>query len=244
MNFAGPTNYDGIVNTQSTNGEAWLIERTAPMKFSLAFDVGANVGVWTNCFAKFHPESSIHCFEIVPSTFSILKQKTAHLGQRVILNSFGLSDANGHVDVFVDPTSNVLSRVYDFGGTGSAASRMEECEIRIGDEYLIDKKLGFIDFLKIDVEGAESKVLAGFTDALKSRQVRLVQFEYNRGAIMSHFLLRDFYNFFTSFGYRVGKLYPEGVKFLDYRLEHEDFMGPNYVACLKDDQELIKLISI
>lgn len=237
-------NFDGIVNTLATNGEAWLIEKTAPLNFSLALDVGANVGNWTNCFAKFHKNARVHAFEIIPGTFSILERNTNSIDARITLNKFGLSDSNGFVDVFVDPTSNVLSSVYDFSQYGGTGGIVEKCEVRVGDNYIESNNIKFIDFLKVDVEGAESAVLHGFINTLKAKKIRLIQFEYNQGAIMSHFLLRDFYDFFESVGYCVGKLYPDGIRFVDYRVEHEDFMGPNYVACLKDDLDIIDLISI
>ena len=96
-----------------------------------------------------------------------------------------------------------------------------------------------VDFLKIDAEGADGAVVRGFEKAFRNGKIRLAQFEYNRGAIVSRFLLRDFYAFFEPLGYRVGRLLPEQVVFQPYRLEHEDFAGPNYIACKLSDADLI-----
>lgn len=119
-----------------------------------------------------------------------------------------------------------------------------ECEVIVGAEYAKKHGLKTIDFMKVDTEGAESTVLKGFEPLLDKQQVRLVLFEYNRGALMSRFLLADFYDFFTSKGYVLGKLTPNGVIFRDYDFAHEDFNGPNYVACLKSEKELIEAISL
>jgi len=70
----------------------------------------------------------------------------------------------------------------------------------------------------------------------------LVQFEYNTTNIVSKFMLRDAYQFFTGFGYRVGKLYPQYVEFRDYHYRQEDFCGPNMIAVRKEDDELLKLL--
>ena len=43
--------------------------------------------------------------------------------------------------------------------------------------------------------------------------------------------------------YAVGKLYPDFVDFRDYRLEDEDFLGPNFVACRKARSDLIEFLS-
>ena len=118
-----------------------------------------------------------------------------------------------------------------------------ESNVQRGADYASAKGIDLIDFLKIDVEGAEGKVLEGFEPMFSQRQIRLVQFEYNRGAILGDFLLKHAYAFFTSRGYRLGKLMPEGVHFHDYHFGHEDFAGPNYVACRNDDDRLIRLVA-
>ena len=43
---------------------------------------------------------------------------------------------------------------------------------------------------------------------------------------MTHFLLYDFYEFFETRGYVVGKIYPNYVDFRAYDLNDEDFLGP------------------
>lgn len=58
-----------------SDGEFSLLERTIGMNFDTIFDVGANVGRWAQKAAEVHPNATIHCFEIVPDTFSILLSK-------------------------------------------------------------------------------------------------------------------------------------------------------------------------
>ena len=48
--------------------------------------------------------------------------------------------------------------------------------------------------------------------------------------IETKFLLKDSYSLLESRGYKVGKLFPNYVRFREYRFEDEDFRGPNYVA--------------
>jgi hypothetical protein len=80
------------------------------------------------------------------------------------------------------------------------------------------------------VEGAEHLVLEGLADLLREQRARFVPFEYGRVNILTHFLLRDFYEPFGSHGYLVGKIYPDYVDFREYELSDEDFLGPNYLA--------------
>lgn len=226
------------------NGEGWLLARTASLGFHTLFDVGANVGNWTATAHRSHPNAALHCFEIVPDTFRILETRVHEEGIRnIALNATGLSDSAGEVDVFVSPESNVLSSVYR-DDSGGADMEVLRCKIERGDDYVRERRIEQIDFLKIDVEGAEGRVLLGFRELLERRGVRLLQFEYNRSAILARFLLRDFYELLEPLGYRLGRLYPSGVEFHDYGLEREDFVGPNYVACRRDDHALIELIAL
>ncbi|MBT9486006.1 MAG: FkbM family methyltransferase [Rubrivivax sp.] len=236
------TEYFGISNRTAENGELWMMKATAPLAFKTVFDVGANVGKWTTHLLGQHPAASVHCFEIVPTTFSILSENLKDKASQVVLNQFGLGESDAEITMHVDPNNLTISSAYDFGSQDGKVQVL--CKIRSASDYFKTAGLKGIDFLKIDVEGAEAMVIRGFRDQLAARQVRLLQFEYNRGSLESGVLLKDFYAMLKPLGYQLGKLYPNGVKFQDYSWEHEDFMGPNYVACLPDDRELIKLISI
>jgi hypothetical protein len=100
-----------------------------------------------------------------------------------------------------------------------------------------------IDFLKIDVEGAECKVLSGFSEAFAQRAIDIVQFEYGQINIVANYLLRDFYQFFEQYGFAIGKIYPNYVDFKSYSLADEDFRGPNYVACRRELSEYMALLA-
>jgi hypothetical protein len=99
-----------------------------------------------------------------------------------------------------------------------------------GDEYVREHGIERIDMLKIDVEGAEMRVLQGLEETISAGRVRAIQFEYSRLNIVARCFLRDLYEFLVARGYRVGKIYPTYVDFRDYSFDHEDFIGPNYLA--------------
>jgi len=233
--------FHGIENRIVCNGESWLLENTGKLGFQTIFDVGANIGNWSKIAYAHHPKATIHAFEIVPTTFKIIHNNLAEQQDRVKLNDVGLSNEAGSIDVFVDKDSDVLSTILDFDNTNAQSV---SCRVITGAEYAEKHAIDTIDFLKIDVEGAESLVLQGFKSLLQAKKIRLIQFEYNQGAIISGFLLRNFYQLLTEHGYVLGKLFPNGVLFEAYSQEKEDFQGPNYVAVQQDDQALIDAIKI
>jgi FkbM family methyltransferase len=230
----------GITNSLEHNGESWLLEMTSRLGFDTLFDVGANVGDWTRRAAPLHPAAKIHCFEIVPGTYSALRTALADLDDRVILNNFGLGRGDSAVDLFVSPTDNLISSIYSFDA--AAARQRIEGHIRDAMTYVDSHRIKKIDLLKLDVEGAESLVVKGLLPLIENGGIRISQFEYNRGALQSRFLLRDFYDLFEPRGYVLGKLTPEGVNFRPYDWDLEDFYGPNYVAVRRDDTEVVELL--
>ncbi|MGH8161097.1 MAG: FkbM family methyltransferase [Gammaproteobacteria bacterium] len=228
-----------IPNRFSENGERALLDRVSALDVRSAFDVGANVGTWSTHALKVFPKADVHAFEVVPATFETLSERLGE-DRRVHLHPFGLSDESGHVTVSVYP-SNLLASMFALEGQDHAVGKIE-CKVERGADAAAAEGLRHIDILKIDVEGAEGRVLSGFEPMLTEARVRLVQFEYNRGAILGGFLLKHAYEFFCPRGYRLGKLTPLGVRFHPYQFAHEDFIGPNYVACREGDEEMIAAV--
>ena len=114
----------------------------------IALDIGAHVGTWTRRLCR--DFKAVHAFEPVRDVFDCLRRNAATEGN-VHLHSFGLFDRRGRWSV---DTS------YDETNTGSRFLR----EDPIGDlmtftldEFLLED----VGFIKIDVEGAEYRVLKG-----------------------------------------------------------------------------------
>ena len=222
------------------NGEAALVESLAGRGLKTILDVGANVGSWSSMFRKFHPDAAIHAFEIVPDTFSILKENLDS-DNKVVLNPIGLSDFEGDLTMYTFSENNEVATYLEYPHEGTRSAIEAKCTK--GDIYLEEFGINHVDFLKLDVEGAEPKVLAGFSSAFDQDAISLVQFEYGKANILTRFLLHDYYEFFQGRNFAVGKLYPNRVAFKDYTFEDEDFMGYNYIACTKKRPDLIKHLS-
>ena len=219
--------YENCNYDMRRNGEAWLLQKLAAFEPRVVFDVGANVGDWSILAAGLLPLATLHAFEIVPSTHAELAVRVAALGPRVAVNAFGLADKDGAIDIHVmadDSTLSSLVALHEGPRTTLA------CPVRAGDSYMKAAGVDHIDLLKIDVEGGEHLVLMGLAPALTEQRIDVIQFEYGRANILTKFLLRDYHQALEDLGYRVGKLFPDRVDFRQYRLEHEDFIGPNFVA--------------
>jgi FkbM family methyltransferase len=220
------------------NGEGALLGRLAPFGPRIVLDVGANTGEWAIAAADALVTATIHAFEIVPTTIPALRAATARLGERIIVNSIGLSNAVGTVSVHTSPVSSErASMVRDAltVGMSDAGAETIQASVTTGDAYLCERGIAHIDILKIDVEGAEMSVLHGFEDTFARGAIDLVQFEYGGINLATLDLLSRFHAFFRQRGYALGKVYPEGVDYKEYTREDENFIGPAFVACRRTD---------
>jgi FkbM family methyltransferase len=212
------------------NGERWLVQTLAKKShLKTVFDVGANRGDWAAMALGANPKAHVHCFEICPPMFKKLAARFEGVKSRAIfLNSFGLSDSDSEIQIKYSPDGDTGGAMFDAADLPNA--QVMNAKVSRGKDYCRTHGIVSIDLLKMDVEGAEHLVLQGFDDLINPSVVPVVQFEYGMGNIVTKFLLRDFYLYFESRGYRVGKLFPDSVRFREYRLQDEDFLGPNYVA--------------
>lgn len=227
------------------NGEFRVLKILAKENPKCIFDVGANVGEYTHMVLKLCPDCAIHSFEIVPATFNKLINNVK--SDCVYFVNKGLSDKPGFIDIQVsnrEDTTATACRIEGFNGHDDyyAGGKVYKCEATTGANYLSENNIEQIDLLKVDVEGMDYHVLAGFGDSLGKAKV--IQFEYGVFNIASKALLVDFYRLLTQHGYVIGKIMPKGVLFNDYHFSMEDFYGNNYLAVKQNEQVLISKLKL
>ena len=89
-----------------------------------------------------------------------------------------------------------------------------------------------IDFLKLDVEGAEFTALTGSKQMLEAHKIKCVQFEYNNHPKAN---LKGIYDLLAGFGYHLYKILPGKLLPIpewDDKLADRKFI--NYLAVLPD----------
>lgn len=236
--------YENSNYNQYSNGESFVLKTIADLfnkeEQICLFDVGANQGYYSLMANEILKNTQIHSFEIISKTVDKLKENTKEY-KNIYINDFGLSDKNEKIEVFYYPEADTLSTIYEYPHGLNKLKMMGKTIT--GDEYIEKNSITNINFLKIDVEGSENLVLDGFIKSFQQRKIDIVQFEYGKINILTHYLLLDFYNFFSEKDYVVGKIYPNYVDFRDYSLDDENFIGPNYLAIKKEKKDYIEALS-
>ena|SRR3990167_2576388 len=131
------------------------------------FDVGARIDT---DYIELKPEAEHHLFEPNPEFFRVLQIK-AQNRPNIFLNKFGLGDR--------EETRGYYSPLQTFVGTGDAPEDLKADYmlpiITLG-KYVTDNNIEKIDFLKIDTEGHDLKVLIGAYNWFK--MIKFIQYEH------------------------------------------------------------------
>lgn len=224
-----------------SNGEKTVLIKISKFNPLIIIDGGANIGEYSLLVNKIIPNCKIYAFEPVESTFQkLLGNKKDFDNINPIKKGLFKETCLTSINLF---NSDEHSSLYDIQGLTNGSNQKQIIELVRGDEFLKENKLDFVDFLKLDIEGAEYDALIGFEKSIKNGRIKVIQFEYGYINISTKKLLIDFYNFFEANDYVVGKIFPKTVEFRKYEFKYEDFIGPNFIAVKKSEVALIKSLS-
>ena len=147
------------------------------------FDVGAHYGQVASGYRALFPAATVYAFEPFPATFETLRENVA-TDAKIRPLPFGLSDTCGSQRFFsnrFDATNSLLDadpragRVWGEGVVESKAC--VACDFQRVDDFVAENAIDEIDILKLDVQGAETRVLDGARETLAAGRVRLIYAE-------------------------------------------------------------------
>lgn len=142
-------------------------------------DVGANIGIFTMAVKMKAPEAVVYAFEPIPDTFHILEKNVELLGRSdVHLFNIAVGDQDNIEETFtffpnMPGNSTAIPRLKEdnqpvmeqiFGKETSDflhQSEMRTVPVRTLSSIIKEQGITSVDYLKIDVEGAELSVLDG-----------------------------------------------------------------------------------
>lgn len=168
-------------------------------------DVGCNKGFYTDNLLKTFKDANYYLFDPSERFINIVNNKFDNLDN---INTFNLaiSDTdNEYVDFYelksddddVEGMSSLTNR--------NVFSRYEYSVKKINttklDTFIDNSGIKHIDFIKIDTEGQELKILRGLHESLKANIVDFIQIEYGDCSIENGFSLIDILTFIDELNY-------------------------------------------
>lgn len=175
-----------------------IFERCMPFLGTtpIVFDVGACKGGYTDYVLSKIPMADCFLFEPNPELFKGLEHENKY--------EAALSDKRGQIDFYLcSGDYNELSSMYErevFKETGRVVKTVNSTTV---DWFCAEKGIKTIDFLKIDVEGAEFDVLKGAGFMMNDKEIKFIQVEYGGTYIDAGIKFVDIIKYSEDLGYTV-----------------------------------------
>lgn len=151
----------------------------SPSRDPVIFDCGANFGDTILYFKWLYPKARITAFEASPETFRLLTQNVKlNSLSNVKLHNVALSSRDGSVKIYEDP-KNLGSGLESLYKSSYQGRRKLATPAVVPAKRLSTFIKSRVDFLKIDIEGAEKEVLPELARSGKLKFVRQMAIEYH-----------------------------------------------------------------
>lgn len=157
------------------------------------FDVGANIGGYTEAFLRTMPNAGIFAFE--PSSSAQKSLKTRFNGQtHVEIILIALRKENSRINLYSDRSENCLESLTKRRVQHSRIEMnyIESVQCRKLDDWILEQGV-YPDFFKIDVERHKLDVLSRAVSCLSL--VGVVKFEFGGCNIDTRIFFKTFGNF-------------------------------------------------
>lgn len=190
-----PITRDSYINSPSALKTELLsiFESTDSLTF---FDIGSCEGEDSIKYSRLFPSSKIYAVEALPNNLTLIRENLRKYNiNNVEVVPFALSDAKGIVKFYVSsgqPSKKAAGQDWDYGNKSSSLlppdKNMEvfpwlkfqdviEVQSSTLDEICEQKGIRGIDFVHLDVQGAELKVLNGAKKTLPNIKVIWLEVE-------------------------------------------------------------------
>lgn len=164
----------------------------------IIIDCGANIGMSIIYFKRLYPNSKILGFEANPYTFKLLKDniETNDL-KNVTVNNIALYDKAAEISFYIgDYVGTLLGSIHPERGGANEF----KVKAQLLSSYL--EKFDSVDLIKIDVEGAEIKIIDDLFNSKTLFKSKEYIIEYHHNLNESNSSLSAFLEKFEKSGYR------------------------------------------
>jgi len=205
----------------------------------VVFDIGAHLGKYTKLFSLLvGDKGKVYSFEPTPASFKKLACSLKELNcSNVTLVNKGIYSENHAITINEFPEKfnswNSIGHpeMDNPDKPGQIVPIINSVEVQAVtlDSFCKEQNVSTIDYLKVDVEGAEIHVLKGASNLLERKAIRFLQFEISKKMLEGmNTEAKRVFDFLKSKGYECYSIEPDG-NIGDNMADSESFYE-NYIA--------------
>lgn len=131
----------------------------------VVYDVGASIGDFSSMVSKLRNVVQVYAFEPIPEVYSKLLRRMQHSPHAQCFN-IALGDSKGLAEFYQSdytPSSSLLPMggLHRLEFPYTAHTKRRQVEVACLDDFVAERQLALPDFIKLDVQGFEDRVLRG-----------------------------------------------------------------------------------
>ena len=157
-----------------------LARKNSNNSISTIYDLGGNIGTWTQLAKAVIPQAAVHGFEPIPQYQEAYAKTTAGINN-VTLHKVGVGSDNkkekfnfaAHSSSFLEVSENLTNMFPSQKKTNEFVVDM----VRL-DDYVKTNNLPYPDLMKLDVEGYELEVLKGAVNCMENCQYIVLEVSF------------------------------------------------------------------
>jgi len=216
--------------TEQINACKKLLKNT---NINFIFDVGANRGNYTKELLKHYKYANFYLFEPSLLNYKKLSLQFEKKKNIKIINK-ALSNNKGTGFLHYDKSGSGLASLFKrrLDHFNKKFNMKEKVILTRLDSFCKTRNI-IIDYLKIDVEGSEIKILEGIGKFIS--KIKLIQFEFGGCNIDSRTFFQDFWYYFKRHNFDLYRITLAGPQKINtYNESDEYFKTTNYIALNKN----------
>ncbi|CAM3065898.1 FkbM family methyltransferase [Methylobacterium mesophilicum] len=194
------------------NWESWIGRQILPMlkPGMTVCDIGANFGYYTLSFAnQMQRQGKIYAFEANPHIHRLLEKSVSVNGLSDIVRTYNVALYKEKAQLKFG-----FQRAYSGGGSvhvnnSSATTQIIDVQAEKIDDVLFSSEP--VNFIKMDVEGAEALVIEGGQRIFSSSSLLAFSMEFTPGGLRLHKDPRELVDRFLALGFSAFFIEPEGL---------------------------------
>jgi FkbM family methyltransferase len=176
----------------------------------VVIDAGANIGSWTAEFRKLARDPGrIYAFEPQPQAAAMIRALNI-AGCEVLQMALGSEE--GILPFYAAGPADTMGSLFDRHDTYATNRRQERLDVKVIrlDDFVAVNSITRIDFMKMDLEGAELEALSGALQCLETGLLRAISFEFGISDVNARVFFRDYFDLLSKYRYSIFRLTPGG----------------------------------